>query len=86
MIWRFEVIATAEQRLLSRILQVFEVQQVSIRTFAGEIDGTAARVTFVVSSQQDRANRIEALLYRLEGVDQISVTTGFDGEKVSEQV
>jgi hypothetical protein len=75
MIWRFEVVASVEERLLSRILQILEVQRVSIHTFAGDMDGAGARVVFAVSSEQDKAYRIEALLYRLEGIDQVSVSS-----------
>ena len=79
MTWRFDVVATTQERLLSRILQVFEVQRVSILSFTGVMDGTRPRVTFTVSSQEDKAYRIEALLYRLEGIDQVSVSTIFEG-------
>jgi hypothetical protein len=74
MTWRFEVVATAHGRLLSRILQVLEVQRVSIHAFAAEMDGVGAKVTFSVSSEEDKAYRIEALLFRLEGIDQVSVS------------
>jgi acetolactate synthase regulatory subunit len=73
MTWRFDVVATAQERLLSRILQVLEVQRVSIHSFAGHMNEARARVTFVISSQEDKAYRIEALLYRLEGIDLVSV-------------
>jgi len=73
MTWRFDVVATAQERLLSRILQVLEVQRVSIQSFAGHMNEARARVTFVISSQEDKAYRIEALLYRLEGIDLVSV-------------
>ena len=75
MTWRFDVVATTQERLLSRILQVLDVQRVTIHSFAGEMSGTGARVIFVVSSKEDRAYRIEALLYRLEGVDEVAIET-----------
>jgi acetolactate synthase regulatory subunit len=74
MTWRFDVIATVQERLLSRILQVLEVQRVTIHSFTGKMEGTEARVDFVVSSEEDKAYRIEALLHRLEGVYEISVS------------
>jgi hypothetical protein len=79
MTWRFDVVATVHERLLSRILQILEVQRVSIHSFTGEVDEAGARVGFVVSSQQDKAYRIEALLYRIEGVVHVSLSTEIDG-------
>jgi hypothetical protein len=73
MTWKFEVVATVQERLLSRILQVLEVQRVSIRSFKGVMVGTGATVTFTVFSEENKAYRIEALLYRLEGIDYVSV-------------
>jgi hypothetical protein len=68
MTWRFEVVAAAHGRLLSRILQILEVQRVSIHGFTATTDETGAKITFAVSSEDDKAYRIEALLYRIEGV------------------
>jgi hypothetical protein len=81
MTWRFDVVATAQERLLSRILQILEVQRVSIHSFVGVMDGMAARVTFVVSSKEDNVYRIEALLHRLEGVDRVLASTELDDER-----
>jgi (p)ppGpp synthase/HD superfamily hydrolase len=75
MTWRFNVVASVQERLLSRILQVLEVQRVNIQYFTGEMDGTGAKVTFAVSSEEEKAHRIAALLYCLEGIDQVSVST-----------
>jgi hypothetical protein len=75
MTWKFHVYATEQRRLFSRILQVLESQMVSIRSFTGEADHTGIYVTFVASSEQDKAHRIEALLHRLEDVRRISVIT-----------
>ena len=74
MTWKFHVLASAERRLFSRILQVLESQLVAIHSFAGDEDGTVIRVTTVFSSEQDKAYRIEALLYRLQGIQHISVS------------
>jgi hypothetical protein len=79
MTWKFYVVATVQERLLSRILQVLEVQRVSIHSFTGEMDEAGTRVTFLVSSEQDKAYRIEALLERLEGVNEVSISVIFDG-------
>jgi len=68
MTWKFHVHATEQRRLYSRILQILESQMVSIRSFAGEANDAEVCVTFVVSSEQDKAYRIEALLHRLEDI------------------
>jgi len=72
MTWKFHVLASAQRRLFSRILQIIESQTVNIHSFNGDtIDGNV-RVEFVFYSEQDKAYRIEALLYRLEGVQDVS--------------
>ena len=73
MTWEFHVHATEQRRLFSRILQVLESQMVSIQSFAGEANGNGVRVTFVVSSEQDKAYRIEALLNWLKDVRSVSI-------------
>ncbi|HEX4019756.1 MAG TPA: hypothetical protein VHX63_01300 [Acidobacteriaceae bacterium] len=73
MTWKFHVHATEQRRLFSRILQILESQLVSIRSFAGEANNGGVHITFVVSSEEDRSYRIEALLYRLEDVRSVSV-------------
>ena len=83
MTWRFDVVATVQERLLSRILQVLEVQRVSILSFNGEMSAMGARVTFAVFSEEDKAYRIEALLYRLEGIDRVSVPSENESDDVS---
>jgi (p)ppGpp synthase/HD superfamily hydrolase len=72
MTWKFHVQATEQRRLFSRILQILESQMVSIHFFAGETNDAEVCVTFVVSSEQDKAYRIEALLHRLENVRSVS--------------
>lgn len=73
MTWKFDVVATRERRLFSRIIQTLDCQGVGIHSFAGETQRDEVHVTFVVSSQEDRTNRVEALLYRLEHVHGVSV-------------
>jgi (p)ppGpp synthase/HD superfamily hydrolase len=73
MTWKFHVHATEQRRLLSRILQVLESQMVSLHSFACEANDTGVYVTVVFSSEQDKAYRIEALLYRLEDVRSVSI-------------
>jgi acetolactate synthase regulatory subunit len=72
MTWKFHVHATEQRRLFSRILQVLESQMVNIHSFAGEANNAEICVAFVVSSEQDKAYRIEALLHRLEDVRSVS--------------
>ena len=73
MTWKFHVHAIEQRRLFSRILQILESQMVSIRSFAGEANSKGTWVIFVVSSEQDKAYRIEALLHRLEDVRSVSI-------------
>jgi acetolactate synthase regulatory subunit len=82
MTWKFHVYATEQRRLFSRILQVLESQIVSIRSFAGEANSDGVHITFVVSSEEDRSYRIEALLHRLEDVCGVSVHDT-EGENIS---
>jgi acetolactate synthase regulatory subunit len=72
MTWKFYVRAIEQRRLFSRILQILESQMISIRSFAGETNDAAVYVTFVVSSERDKAYRIEALLHRLKDVRSVS--------------
>jgi len=73
MTWIFHLRATEDPRLFSRILQILVSQMVSIRSFAGEVNNGEAYVTLVVSSEEDKACRIEALLERLQHVRNVSV-------------
>ncbi len=75
MTWEFHVVATAQQRLFSRIRQILEGQMVIIRSFNREINDKEVFVTFHFSSEQDKGYRIEALLYRVEGVRHVSQST-----------
>lgn len=68
MTWKYQLRATVQQRLLSRILQILESQMVTIHSFTAEISGERLTASFQVSSSEDKGYRIEALLYRLEGV------------------
>ena len=74
MTWKFEVAATKQRRLFSRILQALESQMVTIDAFAAETKDDAVHICFVISSEEDRAYRIEALLHRLEDVRSVSVS------------
>lgn len=73
MTWTFHVLATEQRRLLSRILQVLDVQMVQIHSFSGEADQGGLCVIVVFSSERDKAYRVKTLLCRVEGV--LSVAT-----------
>lgn len=73
--WSFTIHAQQERRLFSRILQILETQLVTVCSFHGETDSVQSRVLFVVQSEQDKAYRIEALLYKLQGIDYVCVLT-----------
>lgn len=74
MTWTFHILATAQRRLFSRILQILESQMVSIHSFAGEIDEEDACMSVSFSSEQDKAHRIKTLLHRLEDIRSVSVS------------
>ena len=73
MTWRFHLCATKQRLLFSRILQILESQMVGILLFSGQTGTSETCVHFVVASEADKAQRIEALLRRLEGVRSVSV-------------
>jgi hypothetical protein len=81
MTWTFHIHATEQRRTFSRILQILEAQVVSIHSFVGECTEAGVSVTFRFSSEEDKAYRIEALMYRLEAVWSVSVKE--TGEQVS---
>ena len=73
MTWKFHVRATEQRRLFSRILQILDGQMLSVRSFSGDAGSDGVYVTFVVSSEQDKAYRIQALLHRIEDIHDVSV-------------
>ena len=77
-VWTFYVVASKQRRLFARILQVLDNQQVAIHTFCGVVNGKNSIVTASVESQDDKQHRIEALLYRIEGVQRVSVATNLN--------
>ena len=72
MTWKFHLQASAQRRLLSRILQILDSQGVSIDSFSAATQQAQMHVQFVVSSEEDKAYRIEALLYRLHEIQAVS--------------
>ena len=73
MTWKFQISATENQRLFSRILQILDGQMVCIHSFTGQAREDGVCVHFVVSSEVDKAYRIEALLHRLKDIRSVSV-------------
>jgi hypothetical protein len=71
MTWKFHVLTTTQRRMFSRILQVLESQMVEVHSFAGESSGEETSISFLCSSPLDKAYRIKALMYRLEGVHSV---------------
>ena len=71
--WKFEVTADVGERLLSRILLVLDQQRVRVGFFRAAMDDVQAQVEFQVSFEQDKAYRIEMLLYGLEAVRTVLV-------------
>jgi len=73
--WTFHVVASGQRRLLARILQVLENQQVAIYSFSGMVEDDGWFVTATVESpEDDRRYCIAALLYGLEDVHTMSVS------------
>lgn len=77
MTWTVDVHATQQRRLFSRVLQVLENQRVHIHSFRGEDGKNGVHLTLVISSETDKAYRIEALLCRLEDVLDVSSRLAF---------
>jgi hypothetical protein len=73
MTWTFQVTAKDERKLYSRLFLVLEQQRVAIGLFHAEAGEGQVRVTFVISSEEDKAYRIESLLYRLQDVCSIFI-------------
>ena len=71
MTWKFHIHATEHRRLLSRILQIIENQMVSICSFSAEMSEAGVCISLVISSEEDRMYRIQALLHRLEDIHQV---------------
>ena len=72
MTWKFHLEANDQRRLLSRILQILDTQGVSIHSFTAETQQARMDIQFVVSSEEDKAYRIESLLYRLHEMQAVS--------------
>ena len=76
MTWKFHLQASDPKRLLSRVLLILDTQGVPIHSFSGETNEKETSVQFVVSAEEDKAYRIEALLYRLHEVQAVSRLEG----------
>lgn len=73
MTWNAQVRASIQQRQLSRILQLLEGQRLVVHSFTAELVGEEVRVAFCASSDEDKAHRVQALLYRLHGVLEVAL-------------
>jgi hypothetical protein len=73
MIWEINTLAAEQRRVFSRILQILESQMVRVHSFHGNAHDGSIRVTVTFSCEEDKGSRIEALIYRLEGVSAVSV-------------
>jgi hypothetical protein len=76
MTWIFHVSAKDERKLYSRLLIVLERQMATIQIFHAEVHEGRAQITFVISSDADRACRIQSLVCRLQDVTGVSVLCG----------
>ena len=74
MTWNADVRATLQQRQLSRILQVLDGQRLILHSFVAEVVGDEVRVVLRASFDEDKAHRVQALLYRLHGVLEVALT------------
>jgi acetolactate synthase regulatory subunit len=72
MTWKFHLQANDPKRLLSRVLLILDTQGVPIHSFSGETNEQEISVQFVITAEEDKAYRIEALLYRLHKVQTVS--------------
>jgi len=72
MTWKFHVRAAIQRRLFSRILQILESQMVVIILSTVRPAARRSRQHSTSLSQEDKVYRIEALLYRMEGVKRVS--------------
>lgn len=76
------IVATDEHRLFSRILQVLEGQRVHIRIFSGTIIDGIAHISTELGCESDLTHRLKALLYRLEGVRSVTLSSaGYEESK-----
>lgn len=67
------ITATDEYRLLSRILQMLESQRIRVLAFSGTALEGVVQVTATLACERDKAYRLEALAYRVEGVLEAAV-------------
>ncbi len=73
MTWALSVAAKDERRLYARIFLVLEQQRVAIESIHAETHQGQVEVKLVLSSEEDKASRIQSLLYRLHDVHSVSV-------------
>jgi (p)ppGpp synthase/HD superfamily hydrolase len=75
MIWELTVAAEDQRRILARIIQVLDNQMVAIRSFSGHATHGRFSATFVIGISEDKVRRIETLLYKLDGLQYVEVSS-----------
>ncbi len=81
--WRIEIRAADRDRLLARILCVLDSHFFQVSSFSAESRAQEMWITCIASSTEDKAYRLQGLLYRLHHVREVSVsfaTSGFGGD------
>ena len=73
--WTVYLEATNLHRLFSRVIQTLESQRVSISMVHAEVISERLVVTIGFESGSACAYRVEALLYKIHGVDSVVIVT-----------
>lgn len=71
--WTYLLLMKSESHAEMRVFQVVNNQQVSILAFVGRRSGNVLFMTFVIETDELKAKRIEALLYRLQAILRVDV-------------
>lgn len=66
--WTYLLLMRSELHAEMRVFQVVNNQQVPTLAFYGRRTGNVLSITFVIETDDLKAKRIEALLYRLQSI------------------
>ena len=66
--WTYLLLMNAGVHVEMRAFQVVDNQQVPVLEFSGRRSGNLLTMTVVIESDEPKARRIEALLYRLQPI------------------
>jgi hypothetical protein len=66
--WTYLLLMRSELHAEMRVFQLVNNQQLSMVTFSGRRAGELLTVVFVVEAEEGKAQRMEALLYRLQSI------------------